>query len=82
MCFSATASFTASALLVPIGVYCVKQSTHVQKPYWIIAALPLIFGIQQAFEGSVWITIESGDPSATRLSALSFMFFSHLFWLF
>ncbi len=82
MCFSATASFTASAMLVPVGIYCVKKATHLQKPYWVIAALPLAFGIQQAFEGGVWMTLESGDPSATRLSALGFMFFSHLFWLF
>ncbi len=81
MCFSATASFTASAMLVPVGIYCIKKASQLQKPYWVIAALPLAFAIQQAFEGGVWIALESGDPGTTRLSALGFMFFSHLFWL-
>ena len=52
-CFSATASFIRAALLVPAGVYCVKKAARLPKPYWVIAVLPLLFGVQQVFEGGM-----------------------------
>ena len=80
MCFSATASFAASAVLIPIGIYCLKKASEQQKPYWLILLLPLAFGVQQFFEGLVWLDLNQGkDP---RYAALAFVFFSHLFWLF
>ena len=81
MCFSATASFSASAVLIPVGIYCVKKATSLQKPYWVIALLPLVFGIQQMVEGLVWMGTAPDCGVTTRLAALGFMFFSHLFWL-
>ena len=81
MCFSVAASFSASAVLVPMGIYCVKKSVSLEKPYWAFALLPLMFGIQQFFEGLVWLEIEPDGGGATRLAALGYMFFSHLFWL-
>lgn len=82
MCFSATASFTAAALLVPAGIYCAKKATPLSKPYWAIGLFPLLFGVQQALEGLVWLALESNDPQSIRYSALGFMLFSHFFWLF
>jgi len=81
MCFSVAASFSASAVLVPMGIYCVKKSVSLEKPYWAFALLPLMFGIQQFFEGLVWLEIEPDGGGETRLAALGYMFFSHLFWL-
>jgi len=81
MCFSVAASFSASAVLVPMGIYCVKKSVSLEKPYWAFALLPLMFGIQQFFEGLVWLAIEPDGGGVTRLAALGYMFFSHLFWL-
>lgn len=81
MCFSATASFSAAAVLIPAGTYCVKKSLGLQKPYWVFALLPLMFGIQQVFEGLVWMAIEPGGGGTIRSAALGFVFFSHLFWL-
>ena len=75
MCFSSTASFTTAALLVPAGVYCVKKATRLPKPYWVIAVLPLLFGVQQVFEGGIWLAINSSDADAARMAALGFMFF-------
>ena len=75
MCFSATASFSAAAILVPAGIYCFKKSTSLEKPYWLIALLPLIFGIQQLFEGFVWLALEPGGGGQTRLPAMGFLFF-------
>ena len=82
MCFSATASFSASIVLIPAGIYCVKKAARLRQPYWVIALLPLLFGIQQVFEGFVWLGMESDSAGDIRLPALGFMFFSHLFWLF
>jgi len=82
MCFSATASFSAAVILIPVGVYCVKKTLNLNSTYWTFAILPLIFGIQQIFEGLVWLAFDPGGGGATRLPALGFMFFSHVFWLF
>jgi len=82
MCFSATASFSAAALLIPAGLYCARKAAGLAKPYWAIGLLPLVFGVQQALEGAVWLALESQDPQSIRYAALGFMAFSHLFWLF
>jgi len=81
MCFSATASFSSAVLLIPVGIYCAKKAMGLGKPYWAIGLLPLVFGIQQALEGMVWLALASHDPQSARLPALGFMAFSHLFWL-
>lgn len=82
MCFSATASFAAAALLIPAGVYCAGKSRRLAEAYWAIGLLPLLFGIQQALEGLVWLSLSTQMPEYIRASALSFMAFSHVFWLF
>lgn len=52
MCFSAQASFAAAAICGTIGVACLKKAT---RPYWLLAAMPLLFGLHQAIEGVVWV---------------------------
>lgn len=81
MCFSATASFTSAAVLIPAGLYCLRQSSPDDKASWSFALLPVMFGLQQLFEGGVWLGLESGQGGLTHLSALGFVFFSHFFWL-
>lgn len=82
MCFSATASFGASVVLIPVGLYCLKKAAGLKQPYWVFALLPLVFGVQQIFEGFVWLGLEADDGASVRLPALGFMLFSHVFWLF
>lgn len=82
MCFSTTASFSAAALLVPAGIYCARKAAGLTRPYWALGLLPLLFGVQQALEGVVWLALDMQDPQLTRVAALGFMAFSHLFWLF
>ena len=82
MCFSATARFAASAILVPAGLYCLKEARQAEKPYWLLAVMPLLFGIQQFTEGQLWLALAAGDVLAQEQWAHSFMFFSHFFWLF
>lgn len=82
MCFSASASFTASTFLIPTGIYCVTEAKKRNETYLPIASLPLFFGIQQSFEGFVWLNIISENTIAVTKFALCFLFFSHFFWLF
>jgi hypothetical protein len=82
MCFSATASFAASALLIPIGVYCIKTALAKDTDYLPLAFTPLAFGIQQALEGVVWLGINSNNFHDVDIGSVGFLFFSHWFWLF
>jgi Family of unknown function (DUF6629) len=79
MCFSATASFTASLVLIPMGTYCVSLVRREKRPYILFALIPLLFGLQQFFEGFVWLGSLSTD--SYRYSALTYLFFSHFVWL-
>jgi hypothetical protein len=81
MCFSATASFVAAGVLVPAGVYCLKKSNELDRRYWALAMLPLLFGVQQFIEGGVWLALEGGEISAARGLSYGFLFFSHFLWL-
>jgi hypothetical protein len=83
MCFSASASFTAAAVLVPLGLY----STHLarsgtQQDYVPLAMTPLFFGLQQFTEGLVWTGIDAGriEP-LTSLASVAFLFFAYCFWM-
>lgn len=82
MCFTAEASFTASALLIPTGLYCLRTALSKTRMYLPFGAIPLVFGIQQALEGLVWIGTNSDSKNLVQLSSLGFLFFSHCFWLF
>ena len=82
MCFSASASFTVSAILIPTGIYCLTEARKRDETYFPIANFPLFFGIQQGLEGFVWLNIASGDTIAANNFALCFLFFSHFIWLF
>ena len=81
MCFSATASFTATALLVPFGIYAGKVAQAKDSRYLPLAVFPLAFGIQQGFEGLEWLGLEGDRADMVRLGALLFLLFSHGFWL-
>lgn len=81
MCFSATVSYGAAAVLVPTGLYAVQQARQLRPPYFVMALVPIFFGVQQAFEGRVWQLIEAGDAAGAVPFALAFHFFSHFLWL-
>jgi len=81
MCFSATASFTAAAVLLPAGAYCLKVSNQIDKRYWAFAILPFMFGLQQLIEGGVWLALQQDDADMAHSLALAFLLFSHVFWL-
>ena len=52
MCFSANASFAAGALLLGISAFTIRAArTPAEQP---LAAIPLLFGLQQLCEGAIW----------------------------
>jgi hypothetical protein len=76
MCFSPTASFISSALLATTGAAAVA---HVRDRRMIpFASIPLVFALQQAIEGVLWLTIR-GNGEYTMLFTQLFLFFA-LFW--
>lgn len=53
MCFSETASFSTSALLVVLSIFSLKAARKAPK-YTSLALIPLFFAIQQFSEGVQW----------------------------
>lgn len=76
MCFSATASFAASAVLGTTGV--AALTTVKDKRDYFIAAVPVLFAVQQFIEGLVWLTL--GRGLLTESLAYGFLFFAFLLW--
>ena len=59
MCFSATASFGAGAILTVAGIAALRKvETKSQIPF---AAIPVIFAFQQFTEGFVWLSLPYPD---------------------
>jgi hypothetical protein len=75
MCFSAPASYIASGGLAIVGVDSLRRANKKQKMF---AAIPVLFAIQQFFEGYQWTSLVSGSMS--DMSAYVFIFFALLFW--
>jgi hypothetical protein len=80
MCFSATASFTAAAVLLPAGGLSVYRAWRSDRRYLALGALPLLFGLQQLFDGLVWRAGDVGNGDAVTRYSLAYMFFSWLAW--
>jgi len=80
MCYSATVSFASAAVLTGGGLACLKKAEGFNTSNGVFPLLPLLFGIQQALEGVVWLSLGSHDPELLRASALGFLLFSHVFW--
>jgi hypothetical protein len=55
MCFSANASFAASAVIGVIGITAVIKART--APQRMLATIPLIFSAQQLSEGMIWLSL-------------------------
>lgn len=79
MCFSAEVSFGASAVITTVGVMAIKKSA--KKEQLFFAMIPLLFGIQQFFEGWLWVALENeGHRTLEMLSTYGFLIFAQLIW--
>lgn len=78
MCFSAGASFGASAIIGTIGIVTLKNAkTTNEIPF---ASIPLLFAAQQAAEGVLWIGLSSGNESWKYFPVYIFLIFAQLVW--
>lgn len=80
MCLSATVSYSAAVVLLGTGAYAVQQARRLTAPYLMWALIPVLFGVQQAFEGGVWQMLVAGNASAAQPFALGYHFFSDFLW--
>lgn len=87
MCFSAKASFLASAFLVPLGTLALQMArSHRLDRALPLATAPVLFGLQQACEGVVWMGLQAhADPQTPAptwfvAAALTFLFFAYALW--
>jgi hypothetical protein len=80
MCFSAGASFGVAAALLPVGAYCVEAAWRKDRAYLPLAAVPVLFGLQQLCEAQVWTGLGRGNPELTRGASLGFLFFALAVW--
>lgn len=79
MCFSATASFTAAAITGGIGIATLSKAKRIQEIP--IAAMPMIFAVQQAAEGVLWLGFARDLPaSQMMLAANLFVLIALAFW--
>lgn len=78
MCFSATASFSAGALLLGLGTLTLKSASRPREIAF--AAIPLLFAIQQLSEGVIWLTFRHESPQLNALMTHVYSFFSHVLW--
>lgn len=79
MCFSATASFAAAAVTIAAGLAAISRTQSARE--LPLAAMPLLFGLQQSIEGGLWLTLPIA-PEGAISSALTYAFlvFALLVW--
>jgi hypothetical protein len=81
MCFSASASFGASAVLGVVGVIAVAKART--KPQRLFATIPLIFGIQQLSEGLLWLSLKNTEMASCKsLLTYIYLVFAMAVWPF
>ncbi len=79
MCFSAGASFGAAAILTGVGVATVKQVQSRNEMFF--AGIPMIFAVQQASEGFLWLSLQHPSYSPLQLPmTYLFLFFAQVVW--
>lgn len=82
MCFSATASFTAAAVVGGIGALTLRQAArHGERAILPIAAFPALFAMQQAIEGLLWLDLARPVAGACRPFLVhGFLGYAEIFW--
>jgi hypothetical protein len=77
MCFSATASFTAAAFVGSAGALTLSRAARLRE--WPLAAVPLLFGSQQAIEGALWLSLPH-DAALALVLANAFALIALVVW--
>ncbi|MFZ0478629.1 MAG: DUF6629 family protein [Terriglobales bacterium] len=82
MCFSATANFVGSGVLVAAGVVTLTKVKHRRE--LLFASLPMLFAIHQFIEGFVWLGLDGIlSPAVAHDMGAAFMLYAQglLPWL-
>ncbi len=77
MCFSATASFVAGGALGAAGVVTITR-TKKDRKLLPLASIPLLFGIQQAIEGVVWLSFST--PLLNAVATYAYTVVANVVW--
>jgi hypothetical protein len=81
MCFCAGASFAASAGLAVIGIAAQRLVTTPHQR--MFATIPLLFAMQQAAEGIVWLTVNNPEyKMLTLIGVYTFLTYAFIVWPF
>ena len=79
MCFSASASFGAGAVLTVIG-FVTARKIH-ERSQLPLALFPFIFAVQQFSEGLVWLSLSNPHFEGWQdIPIYAFLIFSHIIW--
>lgn len=79
MCFSATASFGAAAVLGTIGVVSVRKASG--PSHIPFALVPVLFSLQQLSEGILWLSLSHDHLLSWKEPATYFfLFFAQFLW--
>jgi len=79
MCFSATASFGASAFLIGVGVTAIKRIES--RKMLPLASVPILFGIQQFSEGMLWLSFSNPELVSWRTTSIyGFLLIAQVAW--
>lgn len=79
MCFSAAASFATAAATVIVGFAALHRAGAWRA--WPLAAMPLIFAVQQALEGTLWLSLAgTSDGLLSGRLVAAFLFFATVLW--
>ncbi len=79
MCFSASASFGAAALLAGAGFVAIKK---IESPKMLaFASVPFLFGVQQCSEGMLWLSFSNPKLASWHDSSMYiFLLISQVIW--
>lgn len=80
MCISAEVSFGSAAALISAGAWCLRTAARRARWLWPLAVVPCLFGVQQAFEGFVWVGLHQQAAGLVEISAGVYLFFALAFW--
>jgi len=75
MCFSASADFTAAAVIGSVGVATLREVKHPRE--LLFASLPCLFALHQFTEGFVWLGFDGNlSPSVTHAAGAAYVLFA------
>lgn len=79
MCFSATASFTATGITALAGVTSIASARR--SRYLVLSVAPLFFALQQAAEGVLWRIFDGDATAAWQMPATTlFLVVANVVW--